>query len=109
MTFLSSLRRITPTVFIGLMNSCTRWRREQVLLDLVGDDAEAGLFDGEARQRLGVRRDRRGHGVDDGVDLRLGELGEDGLRALRAARQRARLGNRCEVFVGLAVKLSGSH
>ena len=34
-------------------------RREEILLDLVGDDAVAGLLDGQRRQRLGVRRDGR--------------------------------------------------
>ena len=60
-----------------------------------------GLFHGEARERLGLRRDGRGHRVDDRVDLRLRELREDELRLLGAARQRACLGNRSEIFVGL--------
>ena len=84
-------------------------RREQVLLDLVGDDAEAGFFDGQAGERFGLRRDRRGHRVDDGVDLRLGKLGEDELRFLGAARQRARLGDGREIFVRLRRCCGGSH
>ena len=76
-------------------------RGEEVFLDLVGDDAEAGLFDGESGQRFGLRRDRRGHGVDDGIDLCLRELGEDGLRLFRAARKRAGLGDGRQVLVGL--------
>ena len=50
--------------------------REQVLLDLVGDDAVAGLLDRQARERLRLRRGGCGHRVDDGVDLFLRELGE---------------------------------
>ena len=38
---------------------------EEVLLNLVGDDAVAGFFDGQAGERLGLRRRGRGHGVDD--------------------------------------------
>ena len=65
-------------------------RREQVLLDLVGDDAVAGLFDGQARERFGVRRDGGGHGIDDGVDLGLRKLGEDELAPAFARRASAR-------------------
>ena len=64
----SSWRLTTPTVFIGRMKACTRSRREEVLLDLVGDDAEAGFLDGQpapaprraaARRRPSRRRSRR--------------------------------------------------
>ena len=48
-----------------------RLRREQILLDFVGDDAEAGFLLCEPRERLRVRRHRRGHRIDDGVDLLL--------------------------------------
>ena len=62
---------------------------EQVLLDLVGDDAVAGFFVGEAGQRLGLGGGGGGHRVDDGVDLLLGELGE------RRARPPWRGGRAC--------------
>ena len=109
MIFFSSMRLITPTVFIGLMNSWTRCDANRFFCDLVGDDAEARLFDGEARERLGLRRHGRGHGIDDGVDLGLRELGEDELRVFRAARERARFGNGSEIFVGLRGSGDGSH
>ena len=80
--------------------------REQVLLDLVGDHAEAGLLDGEARQRLRLRRHRRGHGVDDGVDAFLGELGELGLRLPRTAGELAGLLDGGEIAIGAP---GGSH
>ena len=64
-------------------------RPEQVLLNLVGDDAVGRLFDRQARERLGVRRGGRRHGVDDGVDLGLGELARGRSCACsRAARER---------------------
>ena len=72
---------------------------EQVLLDLVGDDAVAGFLDGEPRERLGLRRGGRGHRVDDGVDLLLGELGELEPCLLRAPRERARFGDRGEIAI----------
>ena len=65
--------------------------REEVLLDLVGDDAEAGFFDGQARELFGARPRGGGHRVDDAIDLVLGELGEGGRGGLaRCARAGAR-------------------
>ena len=77
-------------------------RGEQVLLDLVGDDAVAGFFVGEAGERLGLGRDRGRHRVDDGVDLFLGELGERVGGLLRAARKGPRLVNGRQVAIGLS-------
>ena len=76
-------------------------RGKQVLLGLVGDHAKGGFFDRQPRQGFGVRRDGRGHGLDDAVDLILGEFGERGLCQLRAARERPGLGDRRQVLVGL--------
>ena len=76
-------------------------RSEEVLLNLVGDDAVAGFFDGEPRERFGLRRGGRGHRVDDGVDAFLAELGELEPRLLGAARERARLGDRGQIAIGL--------
>ena len=44
-------------------------RGEEVLLNLVGDDAVAGFLDGEPGEGFGLRRGGGGHGVDDGVDF----------------------------------------
>ena len=44
-------------------------RAEEVLLYLVGDDAVAGLVDRQPRKGFGLRRGRRGHRIDDRVDL----------------------------------------
>ena len=101
MTLRSSMRRMTPTVFIGLMKLVDLLRREQVLLDLVGDDAVTGFLVREARERFGLRRDGGGHRVDDGVDLILGELREDGgsLPGALRASVRASL-NGGEVAIG---------
>ena len=76
-------------------------RREEVLLDLVFDDAVAGFLDGEPRERFGVRRRGRGHRVDDGVDVLLAEFRELEPRLLGAARERARFGDRREIAIGL--------
>ena len=45
--------------------------REEVLLDLVGDNAKAGLFHGQPREGLCLRSHGGGHLVHDGVDLGL--------------------------------------
>ena len=44
-------------------------------MNLVGNDAIPGFFDGELRQRFGVGRRRIGHRGDNPVDLILGEFG----------------------------------
>ncbi len=84
-------------------------RGEQVLLELVGHDAVAGFLHGQAREGLGVRRHGGGHGVDDGVDLGLGEFGERGLRDLGPAGEGPRLGDGRQVFVGLCCGSGGGH
>jgi len=76
-------------------------RAEEILLNLVFDDAVAGFFDGQAREGLGLRRRRRGHRVDNGVDLLLAELGELEPCLPGAARQRARFSDRGQVAVAL--------
>ncbi len=43
--------------------------RKPVLEHLVGDDAEAGFFDGHAREFFGARTHGCGHPVDDAIDL----------------------------------------
>ena len=98
---------MTPTVFIGRMKLVDLLRAEQVLLNLVFDDAVAGFFDGEPRERLGLRRGRGGHRVDDGVDLRLAEFGELEPGLLGAASQRAGFGDRGEVAIGLEAAPAG--
>ena len=50
---------------------------------------------------LGLRRGGLGHGIDDGVDLFLGELGEETGGLLRAPREGARFVNRGQVAIGL--------
>ena len=74
-------------------------RREQILLDLVSHDPVAGLVDGQLGKgtRLIGRRGR--HGVDDGVDAFLGELGELEPRLLRAPCESACFGDRGEIAV----------
>ena len=76
--------------------------REEILLNLVGDDPVAGFLDGEARERFGLRRGGGGHRVDDRVDLFLVELGELEPGLLRAAGERARFGDGREIAIGLA-------
>ena len=76
-------------------------RAEQVLLNLVFDDAVGGFLDGEARERLRLRRGGGGHRIDDRVDARLIELGELEPRLLRSAGERTCLGNRREIAIGL--------
>jgi hypothetical protein len=75
--------------------------REQVLLDLVGDDAVSGLFDRQAGELFGARPGRGRHRVDDAIDLILGELGEERRRLLGALREPARFLNGSEVAVSL--------
>ena len=75
------------------------FRREQVLLDLVGDDAVAGFFVREAGEGFGLRRDGGGHRVDQRVDLLLGELRQDGGGFPGPAGERPRLLNGCEVAI----------
>ena len=74
-------------------------RREEVLLDLVFDDAVAGFLDGQPRERLRLRGRGGRHRVDDRVDLLLAELGELEPRLLGAPRERARFGDRREIAV----------
>ena len=72
---------------------------EQVLLNLVGDHAITGLFDGEARERLGLSRSGFGHRVDNGIDLGLAEVGQCEPGFLRTSGESARFGYRGEVAV----------
>src|SRR5581483_8658622 len=74
-------------------------RGEEVLLDLVGDHAEAGFFDRQPRERLRVSGRRVGHRGDDGVDASLVELGELQPGVLCAARERPRFRDGSEVAV----------
>ena len=74
---------------------------EQILLNLVGDDAVPGFLDGKRRERFGLRAGGGGDGVHDRIDLRLRELSERSGGHLRATGQRARLGDGREVAVGL--------
>ena len=74
---------------------------EAILADLVGDDAEAGLLvrrAGPAPRTAACHC--RGHGVDDGVDLGLRQLGELALRHLGARDEVARLLHRRQIGVG---------
>ena len=66
-------------------------RGEQVLLDLVRDNAVAGLLDGQPGQRLRVRRHGIGHRRYDSIDLFLAELGKERLCLFRGAREGPRL------------------
>ena len=83
-------------------------RAEEVLLDLVGDDAVAGFFDGEPGERFGLRRRGGGHRVDDGVDALLAELGQLEPGLLGAPRQRAGLGDGGEIAIGWSAALQAS-
>src|SRR5262245_11125260 len=76
-------------------------RAEQILLNLVFDDAVASLFYGEPREHLRGRRGCGRHRVDDRIDAFLAELGKLEPRLFRAARERSSLGDRCEVTIGL--------
>ena len=75
---------------------------EEVLLNLVFDDAVAGFLDGEPRERFSLRRRGGGHRVHDRVDALLTELGQFEPRLFGAAGQRASLGNGGEVAIGLS-------
>ena len=75
--------------------------REEVLLDLVGDDAVARLLVSEPGERLRLGRRGLRHAVDDGVDLLLRELRQNSGRLLRAAREGARFVNGGEVAIAL--------
>ena len=101
MIFFSSSRRIDADGRHRPDEGVDALGGEQVLLNLVGHDAEARLVDRQARERLGLRRDRRGHRIDNGVHLGLGELRQDRLGRARAARECAGLGHRGEVAIGL--------
>jgi hypothetical protein len=86
-------------------------RREEVLLNLVGDDAVAGLLDRQAGELLSPGGCGFGHAVDDRVDLRLGKLGELLLRLAGSSGERSRLGHRGQVAVclsGLGLARHGS-
>ena len=76
-------------------------RREEILLDLVFDDAVAGFFDGQAGKGFGLGRGRGGHRVDDRVDTFLAEFRELSQRLFGAARQCTRFGNRSQVAIRL--------
>ena len=65
--------------------------REEILLDLVVDDAVAGFFGGKPGERFSLRGDGRRHGVDVGVDLILSAFGEGRGSRFRAARERLAL------------------
>ena len=84
-------------------------RGEEIFLDLVGDDAVAGFFDGEARERLGLLCGCCGHRVHDGVDLVLGEFRQLEPRLLGALRQRSCFRNRGEVAIGLGGRTGFCH
>jgi hypothetical protein len=75
--------------------------REEVLLDLVGDDAVAGFLDGETGERFGLRRDGGGHRIHDGVDLFLGQLGQRRGGFPGTANERAGFADRREIAIGL--------
>jgi len=79
---------------------------EEVLLDLVGDVAVAGLFVRQPGERFGLRRDRRRHRVDDRVDLLLRQLGERRRGGLRAADEGAGFADRRKIAIGLGRRLS---
>ena len=68
-------------------------RTEEVFLDFVGHDAVARLLDGEASESFGLRRRRRRHRVDDGVDLLLAEFSQLEPRLFGAAGEGARFGD----------------
>ena len=74
--------------------------REQVLADLVLHDAVAGLVDGQRSQRPGLRLGRVGHGVDDGVDALLREIGQRRLRGGGLPRQLPGFADGSQVTVG---------
>jgi len=73
------------------MKAYTFSEEKQVLLNLVGDDAITGFFNGKPRKRFRLQRGGCGHGVDDGVDALLAELGQLEPRLFRASSERPRL------------------
>jgi hypothetical protein len=82
-------------------------RREEVLFDLVGDDPVAGLLVRQPRERLGLRRDRRRHGVHDRVDLGLGQFRQRRRGLFGAACEGAGFADRSEVAIGRGRGLRG--
>ncbi len=76
-------------------------RTEQVLLDLVVDDAVSGLVDSQLGERPGVRRHRGSHRVNNGVDPLLAELGQLEPRLLGPLRERPCFGNRREIAISI--------
>ncbi len=82
------------------MNRYTRSAANRFLVVLSGDVPVAGLFDGQAGQRLGLGQDGGGHRVDDGVHLFLRELGQDGLGRSGGAGQQSGLLDGGEIPVG---------
>ena len=74
--------------------------REEVLLNLVGDDAVGRFFDRKPRELLGARARRRGHRVDDAVDLFLAEFRERGRRRFGALRELPGFLNGREIAIG---------
>jgi hypothetical protein len=52
------MRLTTPTVFIGRMKSYTRRDANRFFWTLSGDDAVAGLVDGQLRRALGIAASR---------------------------------------------------
>jgi hypothetical protein len=76
MIFLSSIRFTDADGAHRLDELVDTLRGEEVLLDLVGLDAVAGLVDGHLGQRAGLRRDGRRHRGHDGVDPFLRQLGK---------------------------------
>jgi len=90
----------------GAVDPYNPLRREEVLLDLAGDDAKACFFVGEPRKFLGARTRSGGDGVDDAIDLGLGEFREDRGGALGALDKRPDFGDRCLVFVGKSGRIS---
>ena len=80
-------------------------RGEEVLLDLVGDDAVAGFLVRETGERFGLRRDGRGHRVDERSICSWENSASAGAAAFARLRERPGLGDGGEV----AVRLGGGH
>jgi hypothetical protein len=76
-------------------------RAEEILLDLVFDDAVAGFIDGESRERFGLRRGGGSHRIDNCVDALLAELGQLEPRLLRAPGESACLSDGGQIAIGL--------